>query len=334
MRDAVCRYSATVLGNQRIPKEVMNRLMIFLFWGLGIGLMLDSNSIFSQRFLIPAKNEALFGKIQFARVESHDDFSTIAQRYHVGFYELVDSNPKVDPDHPTPGTVLVIPSQYLLPEIKRTGIIINLAAMRLYYFPENKKYFYTYPIGIGRENWNTPLGALRIIQKIKDPVWIVPDSVREYREKNNDPVPKRMPAGPNNPLGKFALRLSVPTYLIHGTNDPSSVGRRSSAGCIHLYPEDIEELYAMVPLKTRVFIINQPYIAGLHRGKFYIEAHLPLREQRDQLSNSNAVIAELITPLPKTDQLSVIDWDRATEVLKEHVGVPIPISKTLTQARD
>ena len=219
-------------------------------------------------------------------------------------------------------------NKYLLPHVSRDGIIINLATMRLYYFPQGKNYFYTYPVGVGRFNWSSPLGRLRIIQKIQNPVWVVPDSIFRYRQENGDPVPRVVPSGPNNPLGYYALRLSNPTYLVHGTNDPGSVGRRSSAGCIHLYQEDIKQLFSMVSVNTPVLIINEPYVVGLDEGKLYIEAHLPLKEQRGELStNIHNVVMTLINNFLKNSKENFsIDWQKADEIVKEHVGIPAVVN--------
>lgn len=293
-------------------------------------LMCMSVSVWALKFPLPANHDDLFGRIQMTRVEPDDDFSSIARRYDVGYYELLEANPGVDTDTPNPGTVLIIPSQYLLPNVPRKGIVINLVAMRLFYFPKGKPYFYTYPIGIGKKGWDTPLGVLHIIEKIKNPIWIVPDSVMKYRREHNDPVDKIMKSGPDNPLGKYAMRLSHPTFLIHGTNEPSSVGRRSSAGCIHLYPKDIKALFKMTPNKTQVFIMNRPYMVGWSRHRLYLKAHLPLEEQRKKLSNVPVVVLNLIAGFTEEQKKGnpanvTVNWAKASEVLKEHTGVPTMI---------
>lgn len=301
----------------------MKRGIVFSFCLMSL---IFATSAFALRFPLLQKGHDLFGSIQVASVQAGDDFSAIAARYDVGYYELAAANPEVNPEHPMPGTVLIIPTQFLLPKMPQHDIVINLASMRLYYFPKDKNYFYTYPIGIGREDWSTPLGVLTIIQKIVDPVWVVPESVYAFREKNGDPVPRVMPPGPDNPLGKLALRLSKPTYLIHDTNDASSVGRRSSAGCIHLYSNDIKELFAMVEVGTQVTIINQPYVVGWDEGKLYIEAHLPLEEQRASLANTSEVAVTLINSvLPPQSENAGIDWQKANEIIKEHTGIPTAI---------
>ena len=304
-------------------RRVLNRGSSLLV----LGLCFMVQDAWAVKLPLPASGNDIAGKVQFARVEEGDTFATIAQRYDVGFYELVESNPEVNPDGPKPDTILIVPTRYILPHVPREGIVINLASMRLYYFPKGKKYFYTYPVGIGKQNWSSPLGELHIIQKIKNPIWIVPKSILKYRKEHGDPLPKKVLSGPDNPLGYFAMRLSDPTYLIHGTDDPSSVGRRSSAGCIHLYPEDIKALFSITRVGERVLMINQPYKVGWENHQLYVEAHLPLEEQRDELSNTSAVVVALINSMVGDGLDSTIDWQKANQIIKEHMGIPTVVSR-------
>jgi L,D-transpeptidase ErfK/SrfK len=233
---------------------------------------------------------------------------------------MVAANPQVNPKHLQPGTQLIIPTQFIIPHIPYRGIVINLGTMRLYYFPKGKNYFYTYPVGIGRKDWSTPLGILHIVEKIKNPVWYVPQSIYLYRQKEGDPVPKVVKPGPDNPLGQYALRLSKRTYLIHDTNDPASVGVRSSAGCIHLYPEDIKELFDLATIKEPVIIINQPYLVGWSADALYMEAHLPLEEQRSALENAAEQATTLVNSLSKEGMN--VEWENAKEIIQDHTGIP------------
>lgn len=287
-------------------------------------LLFLANMAFAMRFPLPPKGDDLVGQIQFAQVKPGDTIATVAARYDVGFFELAEANPEVDPDHPLVGDELIVPSQYILPHVPRQGIVINLATMRLYYFPKNADYFYSYPIGIGKENWNSPEGKLSIVQKIKNPVWVVPESIFKFRAEHGDPVPHVVPSGPTNPLGYFAMRLSNPSFLIHGTDDPTSVGRRSSAGCIHLYADDIKELFGLTAINTPVLFINQSYLAGWHNGNVMISAHLPLAEQRAQLANTSADSVALINSLGSGNK--TIDWQKAEETLRQHTGIPVQVS--------
>ena len=278
---------------------------------------------------LPSADSSLVGKITSHQVTQSETIADIARHYDLGYFELLEANPHIDPKNLIAGTQLVIPNQFLLPNAQRQGIIINLGTMRAFYFPKDQNYFFTYPVGIGKQDWSTPLGQLSIIEKIADPVWRVPKSIYEYRLQKGDPVPTSMPAGPDNPLGAFALRLSKPTYLIHGTNEPASVGVRSSAGCIHLYPEDIKELFDKVAVGEPVLIINQPYQAGWDNQTLYVQAYLPLAEQREQLADASVAIIDTISQVAAATMQ--VDWHSAEETLQDHTGLPTPVGELKTQ---
>jgi L,D-transpeptidase ErfK/SrfK len=183
----------------------------------------------------------------------------------------------------------------------------------------------THPIGIGREGSRTPLGRMQIIQKTENPTWTAPPSVLRDRAKSGIAQPAVVPPGPDNPLGAYAMRLSRPSYLLHGTNKPYGVGMRVSYGCIRLYPEDIERLFAEVPMGTSVNVINQPYLVGLEGGTVYLEAHAPLAEEAKRWKGSLKPMERAVEA--KTKGLEVeIDWERAAVVAQEGRGLPVPIS--------
>lgn len=234
-------------------------------------------------YKLPRKNEDLVGNIQTVVTENKESFTRLAEKYGVGYYELVQANPYVNPNKVLPGTVVLIPSQYILPNTAREGIVINLAEMRLYYYPNNHKEVWTFPVGIGRKGSQTPLGEMSIIEHMDHPSWHSPESIRVERAKEGVIIPKVVPPGPDNPLGEYALRLSMRTYLIHGTNDNSGVGRRSSSGCIRMYPKDIDKLFHNVKEGERVAVVSEPYKLGRHKGYVYLESYLPFSavEQAD-----------------------------------------------------
>jgi L,D-transpeptidase ErfK/SrfK len=196
--------------------------------------------------------------------------------------------------------------------------------MRLYYEPAGQNKIYIYPIGIGKEDWATPVGTLKIIEKTVDPKWVVPESIYKYRKSIGDEIPRVTMPGPDNPLGKYRLRLSKPTYLIHGTNEPESVGRRSSGGCIHLYNEDIDVLYHMVTVGTRVRIIDNPYKATVSDGKLYLEAHMPLLEDRLKFGDDVSLALRLLQGNNK-DNVHNVDIQQATQITKQHLGIPLTV---------
>ncbi len=297
-------------------------------------LLFFCTQCYALSFDVPKVGNDIVGEVKTAIVRDGEDFSDIAARFDLGYYEIFEANPGVDPDEPPEGTVLIIPTRYILPqELTNNTILINLAELRLYYLNEAEHKIYIFPIGIGREsglskdeNWQTPVGALTIIEKSQDPKWVPPKSVMKFRESIGDKVPKVVMPGPDNPLGRYALRTSNTSILIHDTNDPDSVGRRSSAGCIHLYTKDIELLFHLVKIGTPVKIINQPYKVGWFEGKLYLEAHLPLSEQRQQLGNDVSPALHLLEETNKFNRV-LINWDKATAIAKNHLAVPQIVEK-------
>jgi len=281
----------------------------------------------SDRFLLPPEGTDIVGLVQITTARHEDTLSDIARRYDLGYEEIVIANPGMDPWLPGEGARVVLPTQFVLPDGPREGLVLNLAAMRLFYYPlpaaDEPQRVITHPIGIGREGWRTPQGTSRITEKIVQPTWTVPVSVRREHAEKGDPLPPVVPPGPDNPLGEYAMRLSLPSYLIHGTNQPYGVGLRVSHGCVRLYPEDIARLFPEVPEGTRVTIINQPYMAGWRNGQLYLEAHPPLAEETKRWGNSLKPMEKVLAAKAGPD---AIDWDKARTVAQEARGIPVPVS--------
>jgi L,D-transpeptidase ErfK/SrfK len=282
----------------------------------------------SDRFLLPPEGTDVVGTVQIATTRDEDTLSDLARRYDLGYEEIVAANPGVDPWLPGEGTRVVLPTQFVLPDAPREGLVLNLAAMRLFYFPrpvaDESPRVITHPIGIGREGWQTPQGTSRITEKIVQPTWTVPASVLREHEEMGDPLPPVVPPGPDNPLGDFAMRLSLPSYLIHGTNQPWGVGIRVSHGCVRLYPEDIARLFPEVPEGTRVTIVNQPYVAGWRNEQLYLEAHQPLAEDAKRWGKSLKAMEQAVAT--KAGGPDAVNWDKARKVAHEARGIPIPVS--------
>jgi L,D-transpeptidase ErfK/SrfK len=291
----------------------------------------------SDRFPLPQEGTDIVGSLQIATARDEDTLADIARRYDLGYEEIVAANPGVDPWLPGKGTPVVLPTQFVLPGGTREGLVLNLASMRLFYFPPPARgepaEVVTHPIGIGREGWQTPQGTAHITQKIANPAWTVPDSVRREHAELGDPLPPIVPPGPDNPLGDFAMRLSIPSYLIHGTNKPFGVGLRVSHGCVRLYPEDIARLFNEVPVGTPVRIINEPYLAGWRDGKLYLEAHQPLAEDTRHRNGSLKPLKQAV--MTKTPRLPVeIDWEKAGTIAREARGIPLPIASGSPELAD
>lgn len=218
----------------------------------------------------------IVGNVQTTTVQRGENIDNISERFDVGVYEIIEANPHINPRRLSTGERIVIPTQFILPPGPRSGIVINLAEMRLYYFHKDKKLVTTHPISIGRPEWETPIASGKVIDKTKDPSWHPPKSIRAWYDERDMFLPAVVPPGPDNPLGKFALRLSITGYLIHGTNMYGGIGIRTSSGCIRMWPKDIESLYYKVSVGDAVRIIHEPYKLGRHAGQVFAESHEPL----------------------------------------------------------
>jgi len=265
----------------------------------------------------------------------HDDtLIDLARRYGLGYEEVVNANPGVDPWLPGEGTVVRMPLRRVLPDAPREGIVINLPEHRLYYYPVAKpgeaRVVITYPISIGKMDWSTPIGLTHIATKIKDPAWYPPESVRSEHAKHGDILPKVVPAGPDNPLGQFAMRLAIPggAYMIHGTNKPAGVGMQVTHGCMRLYPEDIEELFKRVAVDTPVRIVNQPHKVGWEGGRLFVEVHPPL-EANDAgvFEPDRTALARLVANAVRVHpDAGGVSWARAESAFEEARGIPVAVT--------
>lgn len=286
--------------------------------------------VLGSTFWLPKKGDAVIGHLQGAVATSEDTLLDIGRRYNVGYEELTLANPGVDPWIPGDGTLVVIPSRYVLPDAPRTGIVLNLAEMRLYYFPDPldapRRRVITHPISIGQVGWSTPLGTTKIIAKVENPAWYPPASIRAEAQANGEPLPLMVPPGPDNPLGTHALAFEKKGYLIHGTNKPYGLGMRVSHGCVRMYPEDIISLFQAVPVNTPVHVVNQPVKTGWRDGVLYVEAHpaageLELGETPEAGDAMHQVIA-----ITSPEQSKHIRWEQVTAVVETLTGIPYAVS--------
>ncbi len=214
------------------------------------------------------------GREQKARAAAEETLLDLGYRYAIGYEQIRMANPEVDTWLPGQGTLVDIPSRYILPDAPREGLVINLAEMRLYRYPEDAQVVEVFPVSVGRRDWSTPLGRTEITEKIEDPAWYPPDSIRAEAEASGDPLPRKVPPGPDNPLGRYALQLELSGYLLHGTNRPWGIGMRATHGCIRLHPHDVAYLFEAVSVGTPVRIVNQPFKAGWSKeGELYMQAY-------------------------------------------------------------
>jgi L,D-transpeptidase ErfK/SrfK len=287
----------------------------------------------TERFVL-ATGQDVVGTLQVVKVGKGETLSDIGRRFNVGLGEMTRANPNTDPWIPKPGTSVVVPTQYVLPDAPHRGIVVNLAAMRLFYFPPHKRgqpqVVITHPVGIGRQGWKTPQGMTHVLWHEKNPVWHVPPSIIAEHLQEGDKLPKVMGPGPDNPLGDYALHLGWPGYLIHGTNKPVSVGLRVSHGCVHLFPEDIAQVFKMVPNGTEVRVVNEPYLFGWQGGHLYLQSAGPLEDdKRPWKKQSRHLLAATLTRAQRTELKQgqeKIDWARVAQLVGDPVGVPVPVS--------
>ncbi len=278
----------------------------------------------SHQFAI-GKDDSIVGRLATVRLREGDSLSDLARHYGLGFEQISAANPELEPWAP-PAETVVLPLRFMLPEAPRKGIVVNLASMRLFYYAPGKKgqdaQVLTYPVGIGKEGRSTPTGLMTVDRKTAHPTWYVPESIRRDHAQKGDPLPAVVSPGPDNPLGDYAMYLSKPSYLIHGTNKPYSIGFRASNGCLRLYPEDIEKLFQAVPKKTTVKIVNQPFLVGTQDGMLYLEVHDP-HEEMDGKRLRQGLLARL-KQMEKKQGLK-LDWPKVEEALAQARGIPVPI---------
>lgn len=286
----------------------------------------------AEVFDLPDNGDTVVGRVTTVESREWDTLLDIARRHGLGYYDIVRANPGVDPWLPGDGTEIVLPSRFILPDVPWEGVVLNLPEYRMYYFPpaeqDGTRTVMTFPISIGRMDWETPLGVTRVTLKARDPAWYPPESVRREHEADGRTLPRVVPPGPDNPLGRFAMRLAIPGYLIHGTNRPAGVGMRVTHGCIRMFPEDIEFAFERIPVGTAVRIIDEPYKFGWYDGQLLMEAHPPLESAAP---GEGEEMTAAVSPLTRLTRLYVaataerqveVDWDRVESLHVAADGIP------------
>jgi L,D-transpeptidase ErfK/SrfK len=276
----------------------------------------------------------VIGELRQTYVRAGDTVLDIARRYDLGQDEILLANPTVDRWLPDSGTAILLPKRHILPREKRTGLILNVPEKRLYYFPKpglgKRPVVITHPVSVGRKDWPTPVGNTRVVAKQTDPLWHPPTSLKKEAAASGEWLPDVVKAGADNPLGRYAIRLGIPGYLIHSTNKPYGVGMRVTHGCIRMYPEDIELLFDDVPIGTPVQIINQPVKAGWLDGTLYLEVHPPLEEDRYKSEDIARIAQEIISAAiaEENTKYRVLLRNSTIKVaIEERNGIPVAISR-------
>jgi len=281
----------------------------------------------------PESNEhTVIGEVRVYTPVKGDTFFDLARYFDLGYNELVDANPGVDewiPGHFD--KPVIVPQQFILPSGSYSGIVINVPEMRLYYYrPAGKdgaRTVVTFPVGLGREEWKTPVGKFSVREKTVNPTWVIPESIRKERIADKGFSEKMIPGGdPNNPLGKYRMRLTLDLYGIHGTNIPWGVGMLVSHGCVRLYPEDIEKLYPMVPVGTQGVFVYQPIKVGMANGRVYVEVH------KDLYGMKPGMYRETRAMLEQHGFMSLVDEEKLHEAVLAQTGIPVDVTIGSTPA--
>lgn len=244
-------------------------------------------------YVDPGEQQAVVGRLQHTLLSGRESLVSLAARKRLGQNAIVLANPELDRWLPATDTIVKLPTFHLLPDVERRGVVINLPEYRLYVYDTlgtiGTRVIRTYPISIGRYDWKTPVGQTTITEKIINPTWTPPDSIRREAAETGRTLPAVVAAGPDNPLGQHALRLGWPGYLIHGTNKPMAIGMDVTHGCVRMYPVHIKTLYKILPVGTRVTIINEPVKIGWNGNQLFLEVHPPQDAVSDQELVQNVI---------------------------------------------
>jgi L,D-transpeptidase ErfK/SrfK len=278
-------------------------------------------------YQLPANGDAVIGNpAETIKILPNDNADKIMQRYEISYHELLEANPRIKLNRLRAGADITIPTQFVLPEYRK-GIVVNIPELRLYYFMPDGQHVFTTTVGLGRADWRTPTMITKVAKKEADPTWHVPDSIAEYTLKTKGKVlPEEIPGNdPENPLGKYAIYLTKNGYLMHGTNDPRSVGKYFSSGCMRFSDSAIEFLYNNVTVGTPVYIVHDTYKAGWDNNTLYLEAHVPV--DFNEWDENSLDKKELITAIQEATRTknAIIDWNKVKLAIEEHNGMPEPI---------
>ncbi len=318
-------------------KKCLKKRAVFAFIILSFSL-----SAWGTAFNLPLEsNESLIGadphKPLFVYAKAEDTLLDVARRYNIGQNEITLVNPTIDRWLPGTNTNILIPDSRILPDTPRKGVTLNLPEYRLYYYSSDHKTVITHPVSIGRQDWNTPLGKTTIITKKANPTWTPPESIKKEHAEKGEILPNIVPAGVDNPLGLFALRLGIPGYLIHGTNKPFGVGMRVSHGCVRMYPEDIERLFPEIKVGLPVYIVNQPVKIGWKNKQIYIEVHPQLEGEElpyNELYEQTMVLIKDTFFKYNAQQQLVIVAQALRQALQQKNGLPIAITQMIVKKSD
>lgn len=279
-------------------------------------------------WLLPPEGSRLVGNTFSVVVPqgNTEPLESFAATYSQGLSNMLEANPGVDPFLPAAGTTLVIPQQLILPDTKREGIVINVAEMRLYYYPPDTNTVEVLPIGIGQAGRETPRNWVTHVERKQEaPAWVPTANTRREYESRGETLPAMVPPGPENPMGRYAIYIGR-LYAIHGTNARFGIGLRVSQGCIRLRDADIKYLFDNVPVGTRVQIIDRPVkFTTEPDGSRWLEVHEPLSRNRVEFESNKRVPLSVQPVLRKAMQEGSVNAAAVTEAMERRSGMPVQI---------
>ena len=292
---------------------------------------LFNSSAIARQYPMPEKGSDVVGYTEVVYPESGESFVELSVKYEAGYDELKWANPNSNYWTPSPQMPIVLPFEYVLPTKRRSGsIVANIPEMRAYYFPKNEDVVYVYPVGVGRMDWKTPLGSWKVTIKQEAPAWYPPESIRrEHKEMGKGILPAVVPAGPDNPLGNHVLRLNLPSYLLHGTNDVTGIGMRVTHGCMRFFPENIKELYRIVPSGTAVEFVNEPVKVGWKGDELVLEVHPTLEEDNLDINGLKQIAYKVLAPYQNDPSIQMVDSRLIDLTIEKMSGLPTHVGQRI-----
>jgi len=292
---------------------------------VGVFCLIVCQTVWARTFDMPTDGSNVVGEVYTTEIRQGETLADVSRREDMGLLELIEANPKIHPWRPKAGSTVIIPAQFILPPGARAGLVINLPELRMYFYSAREHTVSTFPIAIGKQGWETPVAQARVTDKQENPTWTVPDSILEEKVASGIyNFPKTIGPGPKNPLGQYAIRLSLAGYMIHGTNLKGGIGSRVSHGCIRLFPKDIEALFWNIDIGAPVRIMNEPVKFGFKNGEVLMESHRPLSERKDEFEASKSEIVRKALYSHHFQDLNV-SWKKIDEELRQQHGTPLPV---------
>jgi len=273
------------------------------------------------------RTQTVIGSPREYTIQKKDTLLDVARYFDLGYNELVNLYPDVDPWLPPAKETLILPTFWVLPKSGNEGVVVNIPEMRLYYFPQREsetgqRMVVTLPVGLGREDWPTPIAKFKIRGKTPNPVWVIPESIKKERVQEKGWSEDSIPAGsPDNPMGKYRIDLTLPLYAIHDTNNPWAVGRLVTHGCIRMYPEDIQQFFDVIRVGSPGEFVYQPVKVGFLNGGIYAEVH----------EDIYGIVPDLWQEAQKVVQESgwedLVDQKLLLKALMGKTGMPVNVTK-------